>query len=188
MKPLILASKSPRRKELLEEMGLSFSIVSKDIPEHLCMEYGLQKAVEALAKEKAQAVFADHMEHIVIGADTIVALDGEVFGKPKDEQDAKRMLRLLSGRTHQVIGGVAILSKEKTMTFSCVTQVSFYPIGEEEIDRYVQSKEPMDKAGAYGIQGLGKYFVKEIHGDYFNVVGLPISRVLRFLQQFPAEK
>ena len=87
MKPLILASKSPRRKELLEEMGLSFSIVSKDIPEHLCMELGLQKAVEALAEEKAQAVFADHMEHIVIGADTIVALDGEVFGKPKDEQE-----------------------------------------------------------------------------------------------------
>ncbi len=185
MRSLILASQSPRRKELLSDMGISFSVVSKAIEEHLREDLSLEKAVEYLAREKAQAVFDEHPEHIVIGADTIVALDGRVFGKPADRKEAKCMLQALSDHTHQVIGGVAILSKETCITFSSKTNVQFYRLNEEEIDAYIQSGEPMDKAGAYGIQGLGKRFVKEIEGDYFNVVGLPIARLMRILETLP---
>ncbi len=184
MHALILASQSPRRKEIMTEMGLSFSVESKAIEEHLREDLPLAQAVEWLAREKAQAVFDEHPDAIVIGADTVVSLDGKVFGKPSDQDEAKRMLKALSDRTHQVIGGVAILSREKTVMFSCCTDVHFYPLNEEEIEAYIRSGEPMDKAGAYGIQGLGKRFVKGIEGDYFNVVGLPIARLLRVLDAF----
>ncbi len=184
MRSLILASKSPRRKELLEEMGLRFRVESKEIEEHLREDLDLRAALEQLAYEKAAAVAIEHPEAIVIGADTIVVAEGEVYGKPKDAQQAAKMLRSLSGRSHQVIGGVAVLAKGRRECFSCVTTVRFYPISEAQIQAYIESGEPMDKAGAYGIQGLGKRFVESIDGDYFNVVGLPVSRLLRVLETF----
>lgn len=183
-KKIILASKSPRRKELLSEMGITFDIYSKEIEEHLDPDVEPARAVEKLAEEKAQAVFDECLDAIVIGADTVVCVDHEILGKPKDREDARRMLEKLSGSTHQVIGGVALLSKEKRIVFSCVTTVHFYELSEEQILAYIDSNEPMDKAGAYGIQGLGKQFVEGIEGDYFNVVGLPVSRVLRALKEF----
>ena len=183
-KKIILASKSPRRKELLSEMGITFDIYSKEIEEHLDPDVDPARAVEKLAEEKAQAVFDECLDAIVIGADTVVCVDHEILGKPKDREDARRMLEKLSGSTHQVIGGVALLSKEKRIVFSCVTTVHFYELSEEQILAYIDSNEPMDKAGAYGIQGLGKQFVEGIEGDYFNVVGLPVSRVLRALKEF----
>lgn len=183
-KKIILASKSPRRKELLSEMGITFDIYSKEIEEHLDPDVEPARAVEKLAEEKAQAVFDECWDAIVIGADTVVCVDHEILGKPKDREDARRMLEKLSGSTHQVIGGVALLSKEKRIVFSCVTTVHFYELSEEQILAYIDSNEPMDKAGAYGIQGLGKQFVEGIEGDYFNVVGLPVSRVLRALKEF----
>ena len=141
----------------------------------------------ASSVEKAEAVARCHPDSIVIGADTVVALGTQVFGKPKDEMQAREMLRALSGKRHQVIGGVAVLSAQQQVTFSCVTNVRFYPISETEITDYIRSGEPMDKAGAYGIQGLGKRFVEGIEGDYFNVVGLPVSRLLRVLAGFETE-
>ena len=125
-----------------------------------------------------------HPQCIVIGADTLVAVDGLVLGKPADEADAARMLRMLSGRRHQVIGGVALLCGNEEVLFHCVSEVRFFPLREEEIAAYIRSGEPMDKAGAYGIQGLGRLFVESICGDYFNIVGLPVSRLMRALDQF----
>lgn len=184
MRKLILASQSPRRRELLAEMGLSFAVESAAIEEHLELTLPLSQAVERLALQKAKPIWERHPQQVVIGADTVVAVDGRVLGKPRDEAQACEMLELLSGRTHQVIGGVAVLAKERQMTFHCITTVHFYPLTKAEIRTYVRTPEPFDKAGAYGIQGLGKRFVRGIEGDYFNVVGLPVSRLLRVLEGF----
>ena len=184
MKDIILASQSPRRRQVLEEMGLRFSVEPSQIEEHLDETLPLGKAIEQLAKAKALPIARKHPQSIIIGADTLVAIDGRVLGKPQDEADAARMLRLLSGRAHQVVGGVAILCGNEEVLFHSVSEVRFFTISEEEIAAYIQSGEPMDKAGAYGIQGLGRQFVEGINGDYFNIVGLPIARVVRALRQF----
>lgn len=184
MKEIILASQSPRRKELLEEVGLRFRVEPAQIEEHLDESLPITQAIEQLAKEKAMPIAHRHPQCIVIGADTLVAVDGLVLGKPADEADAARMLRMLSGRRHQVIGGVALLCGNEEVLFHCVSEVRFFPLREEEIAAYIRSGEPMDKAGAYGIQGLGRLFVESICGDYFNIVGLPVSRLMRALDQF----
>lgn len=184
MKEIILASQSPRRKELLEEVGLRFRVEPAQIEEHLDESLPITQAIEQLAKEKAMPIACRHPQCIVIGADTLVAVDGLVLGKPADEADAARMLRMLSGRRHQVIGGVALLCGNEEVLFHCVSEVRFFPLREEEIAAYIRSGEPMDKAGAYGIQGLGRLFVESICGDYFNIVGLPVSRLMRALDQF----
>lgn len=184
MKEIILASQSPRRKELLEEVGLRFRVEPAQIEEHLDESLPITQAIEQLAKEKAMPIARRHPQCIVIGADTLVAVDGRVLGKPADEADAARMLRMLSGRRHQVIGGVALLCGNEEVLFHCVSEVRFFPLREEEIAAYIRSGEPMDKAGAYGIQGLGRLFVESICGDYFNIVGLPVSRLMRALDQF----
>lgn len=184
MKEIILASQSPRRKELLEEVGLRFRVEPAQIEEHLDESLPITQAIEQLAKEKAMPIALRHPQCIVIGADTLVAVDGLVLGKPADEADAARMLRMLSGRRHQVIGGVALLCGNEEVLFHCVSEVRFFPLREEEITAYIRSGEPMDKAGAYGIQGLGRLFVESICGDYFNIVGLPVSRLMRALDQF----
>ena len=154
------------------------------IEEHLDESLPITQAIEQLAKEKAMPIARRHPQCIVIGADTLVAVDGLVLGKPADEADAERMLRMLSGRRHQVIGGVALLCGNEEVLFHCVSEVRFFPLREEEIAAYIRSGEPMDKAGAYGIQGLGRLFVESICGDYFNIVGLPVSRLMRALDQF----
>lgn len=170
---LILASKSPRRKELLSIITKNFKVLSANTDESLPDGITPDKAVEYLSKIKALP-FANENDTI-IGADTVVAIDGKILGKPENDEDAFNMLTLLSGREHSVFTGVTVLSKGSEQTFSVETRVKFFDLTEDEIKNYIATGEPMDKAGAYGIQGKGSLLVEKIDGDYFNVVGLPIS-------------
>jgi septum formation protein len=180
---LILASSSPRRQELLREAGFVFEVHPAHVPEErLAGEPPLQYACR-LAREKAQAVARDFPGRYVLGADTIVVVDDEVLEKPRDAEDAARMLRLLSGREHQVITAVSLVRPEgKSDTRTSPTQVYFCEVAEEEIRRYISSGEPMDKAGAYAIQGGAAQWIQRIEGEYSNVVGLPLSLVKEMLR------
>lgn len=184
MKQLILASASPRRKELLEQVFISFNVVTSDIDEQFNPTHSPGQIVESLALQKATAVAKNHFNDIVLGADTIVTFDEQILGKPSNAIEAKEMLTLLSGKSHEVYTGVAIVTSEETLTFYEKTKVAFWHLSDQEIQQYISSGEPFDKAGAYGIQGFGAMFVKEIKGDYFSVVGLPIARTVRELQKF----
>lgn len=179
---IILASKSPRRKELLSIITTEFEVRSAEADETLPKGISPADAVCYLSKIKAEPL--NNGEDIVIGADTVVALDGLILGKPCDDDDAKRMLSMLSGREHSVFTGVTVLKGEKRSTFYCETKVRFYPLSEKDIDDYIATGECSDKAGAYGIQGFGSLLVEKIDGDYFNVVGLPVSRLYRELSKF----
>ena len=179
---IILASQSPRRQELLKLITSDFEIKVSNVDETLPDKITPKEAVMYLSKIKAEP-FADG-DDIVIGADTVVALDGKILGKPKSEENAKEMLRFLSGRTHSVFTGVTRASDKKTKTFAVETKVKFFELTNEEIDAYIKTKEPFDKAGAYGIQGYGSLLVEKIDGDYFNVVGLPVSTLARELKAF----
>ena len=170
---IILASQSPRRRELLERMGLPFRIITPDIDER--MERALPPGELVAAQAGPDAV--------VIAADTVVALDGAVLGKPADESDAARMLSALSGRTHQVFTGLTVACGADVRTVSEETAVTFRPLTAEEIAAYVRTGEPMDKAGAYGIQGYGALLVEGIRGDYYNVMGLPVCRLGGLLRE-----
>ncbi len=183
MKDIILASASPRRRELLQLAGVDFTIDVADADETL--EEGIlpDEAVEMLAEIKAKAVFENHPECIVIGADTVVAIDDKILGKPKDYDEASKMLNLLSGRKHFVFTGVCLMSKEKNTVFCQKTAVEFYQLSQSEIDDYIASKDCFDKAGGYGIQTNGCVLVKGIEGDYFNVVGLPVAETVRALKE-----
>lgn len=176
-KRLVLASGSPRRKELLASLGLSFEIQVSDVDETI--EHGADpvQIVQELAYRKAQAVANGLQNAFVLGADTIVVLDRVILGKPTDAEDAKRMLNMLSGRSHHVYTGIAVVEAGGGRVIRDVqgTEVVMKKLTSEQIDAYIATGEPMDKAGAYGIQGLAAQFITEIHGDYFNVVGLPIS-------------
>lgn len=187
MKNIILASASPRRRELLEMAGLPFTVCPSQGEEEITVSDPAE-VVEELAEQKAREVFLKTGgESLVIGADTVVAAKGQILGKPKDREAARQMLRSIQGGSHEVYTGVTILDreegKERQKTFHVMTEVVFYPMSEEEIQRYVDTKEPMDKAGAYGIQGKAGIFVKEIHGDYNNVVGLPLARLYQELKE-----
>ncbi len=192
MQTLILASSSPRRKELLQNLNLTFEIFSSDVDESFNPSLSPSEVVMELAQRKAQAVFQEHPDAFVIGSDTIVAIQGQILGKPENEADAVRMLNMLSGNQHDVYTGVSILSSHGTKRFYEKTEVLFWELTDDEIISYVQSGEPLDKAGAYGIQELGSMLVKKINGDYFAVVGLPVSRTIRELKklgyQLPYEK
>ncbi len=174
---IILASKSPRRKELLSMCGFEFEIKPAEADETLPENISPKEAVEYLSQIKAEAI--NDNENIIIGADTVVALGNEIMGKPKDEEDAFLMLSKLSGKIHSVYTGVTIIKKDERITFSSETKVEFYPLTEQEIRDYISTKEPMDKAGAYGIQGLGGLLIKSVEGDYNNVVGLPVAELSR---------
>lgn len=182
MTDIILASASPRRSELMTLAGFRFDVICADIDEIVPEKALPQEVVMSLALQKAQAVAKDHRKSAVVGSDTVVALDGKIFGKPRSEKEAAEMLRSLSGRIHKVFTGVAIVCGEKVTSFFEETEVEFYPLTDQEILDYVATGEPMDKAGAYGIQGRGAVLVKRINGDYFNVMGLPISKVYRELK------
>lgn len=184
MQPLILASASPRRKELLNMLQLSFQIASSDVDETYDAALSPEKIVQELALRKAKSVAKQHENATVIGADTIVVYENNILGKPKNAQEAVDMLTKLSGNTHAVYTGVAIVQASKTSLFYEKTDVTFWKLTEEEIDTYVQTGEPFDKAGAYGIQQLGATLVKKIHGDYYTVVGLPIAKTIRELKKF----
>ncbi len=176
---IILASQSPRRRELLERMGVGdFRIVTPDIDEQMDRDLPPGELVGRISLEKALAVQAQEGKGpIIIAADTVVALDGAVLGKPADELDAFKMLSTLSGCRHQVYTGLTVLRGEEQYTVSEETTVTFRELSAEEIDRYVATGEPMDKAGAYGIQGYGALLVEGIQGDYYNVMGLPVCRL-----------
>lgn len=179
---IILASKSPRRKELLSFITTDFTVKSADVDETLPQGITPDKAVEYLSKIKAEPL--KNESDIVIGADTVVALDGKILGKPRDEADAFATLRMLSGREHSVFTGVSVIKGEKIETFSVQTKVKMFELTDKEIEEYIETAEPFDKAGSYGIQGKGSLLVEKIDGDYFNVVGLPISRLNRVLKLF----
>jgi septum formation protein len=183
--PLILASASPRRRELLAQAGFSFEVVPADVPEVRKLGEDPIRFVTRLAREKAEAVAASRSitpDTIVLGADTIVVVDEEVLGKPQDAADAARMLRLLSGQTHQVITGVCLAKGRERQRAAEVTFVRFATLSDEEIDAYVATGEPLDKAGAYAIQGRAGRWVPRIHGCYFNVVGLPLALVSSMIE------
>ncbi len=182
MRPVVLASGSPRRRELLGQMGVTdFAVVPAQGEE--IAPTGLEPAalVEYLALQKAREVFALRPDATVIGADTVVALDGHVLGKPADEEDARQMLAALSGRVHRVYTGLAVLSGMQTLSHAECTEVAFRTLTQAEIDAYVATGEPMDKAGAYGIQGRACVFIRGIRGDYYNVVGLPVCALHEML-------
>lgn len=183
MKKIILASSSPRRKELLTTAGIKFEIHVKEVDETVPEGTPPEEAAKMTAARKAAAVSEDFSDCVVIGADTIVVADGKILGKPKDEDNAKSMLRMLSGVEHKVITGVCIIRNGNSETFAKISKVKFYDLTDEEILAYVATGEPMDKAGAYGIQGLGCRLVESIEGDYFNIVGLPVAEVCRKLNK-----
>lgn len=183
---IVLASNSPRRKELLGGLGLPFEVrtkqgIDESYPEGL---NGEQIALH-ISKKKAEAYKCDMADdELIITADTIVYVDGEVLGKPKDKDDARRMFKLMSGKEHQVITGVCVVTKEKTVQFASVTDVTFTQLDDEEIDYYINNYKPYDKAGAYGIQEwIGYVGITGIRGSYFNVVGLPVQRLYTALKQ-----
>ncbi len=181
---LILASASPRRKELINFISNDVVIIPSDADETLPEDIIPSKASEYLSTIKAESVYNSNPDDIVIGCDTIVLVNDEILGKPKDREDAFRMLKLLSGNVHQVITGVTIISKDKKDVFSESTDVEFYPLSDEEIYRYIDTGDPFDKAGAYGIQTEGCLLVKGVKGDFFNVVGLPVAELKRHLDSF----
>ena len=181
---VILASQSPRRRQLLGQMGFSFTVRPARGEELPHPELTPAQLVEELARQKALEVSAEaEADDVVVAADTVVAIDGKVLGKPHDKVHAAQMLSALSGREHTVYTGVAVKRGETLLVEHEATQVRFRPLTEREIDLYIQTGEPMDKAGSYGIQGYGALLVEGIRGDYFNVVGLPICRLGRMLAQ-----
>ncbi len=183
---LILASASPRRKELLEKFGVPFLIRAADIDETMDPNKAPYDEVGRVSKCKALATPREEGDTL-IAADTIVVCEGKVLGKPHDKEEAKAMLRLLSGRDHQVMTGCTVLRGERSETFTEVTDIHFRPLSEKEIDRYVASGEPMDKAGAYGIQGGAALFCERMVGDYYNVMGLPVCRLGQVLRKIAPE-
>lgn len=183
MRPIVLASGSPRRRELLGQMGIAdFEVLPARGEESAPKGLAPDKLVEQLALQKAREVFALRPECTVIGADTVVVLDGKVLGKPHDEGEAIQMLTALSGRSHEVYTGMAVLSGGQVLTDAECTRVEFRALTAAEIEAYVATGEPMDKAGAYGIQGKACVFIKGIQGDYYNVVGLPVCALHGLLE------
>lgn len=183
---LILASASPRRKALLSLFGIPFTVRAADIDETMNPEKPPFDEVARVSRLKALAVSRGE-EEVVIAADTIVVCQGKVLGKPHSEKEAAAMLRLLSGRDHQVMTGCTILYGDSVETFTEVTSLHFRPLSEKEILKYVQSGEPMDKAGAYGIQGGAALFCEKLEGDYYNVMGLPVCRLYETLYRTAPE-
>jgi septum formation protein len=183
---ILLASQSPRRHELLHLIGLSHEVKPAHLDETLRRGESPPAYAERLAREKAGAVALMETDALVIGADTIVVLDGEVLGKPADAADAARMLRLLSGRTHTVVTAVAVARKRRVLSAVESVEVTFRRLDEAQIAAYIATGEPMDKAGAYGIQGYGAVIVERIHGDYFAVMGLALGRLIELLPQLGA--
>jgi len=191
---LILASASPRRRELLQAAGIPFTVQATDIPEVPAEGEAPRAFAERLAREKAQAIAHQHPQDAVMGADTVVVVNGLILGKPEDAADARRMLRMLSGKTHEVITAVCLIPPTQPATGhrqpatdpdvrSESTQVTFAALTDADIEFYVSTGEPMDKAGAYGIQGVASRWIPRIAGDYSNVVGLPVALVCRMLNE-----
>lgn len=181
---MILASASPRRKEILENFGFSFETIVKNIDETSDKAKAEEKILE-IAEKKARAAAIDFPDENVAGADTVVVVDGKILGKPKNEEEAFSMLKSLSGRSHEVITAFSFININKNISYSDyeITKVYFKNLTDDEINWYINTKEPMDKAGAYGIQGKGAFFVEKIEGDFFSVMGFPLGKFVRFLNK-----
>ena len=186
MRRIILASSSPRRKELLEKLGLKFEVYPTELKEQYKRSANPRELVQSLSREKALAAANSYPDSFIIAADTIGWLDGEILGKPADSREAHEMLKRMSGRSHLVITGYTIIdtASGKQVSDSVETKVWFRKLTEVEIDAYVKTGEPLDKAGAYAIQGLGAIFVEKLEGDYFNVIGLPLCALAVALARF----
>ena len=181
---MILASASPRRKEILENFGFSFKTIVKNIDETSDKTRAEEKILE-IAEKKAKAAAIDFPDENIVGADTVVVVDGKILGKPKDEKEAFSMLKSLSERSHEVITAFSFININKNISYSDyeITKVYFKNLTDDEINWYINTKEPMDKAGAYGIQGKGAFFVEKIEGDFFSVMGFPLGKFVRFLNK-----
>lgn len=179
---IILASESPRRKELLKLMGLTYTVEPSDIAETPPEHATVAETVQALALQKAKTIFQKHPDACVIGADTVVDLDGVILGKPHTPEHAREYLSRMQGRWHVVYTGVAVLTPDSSDVRCCTTNVKFAPMSQAEIDWYVSTGEPLDKAGAYGVQGPGGVFVERVDGNYFNVIGLPLPLLYAMLK------
>ena len=186
MKKIILASGSPRRKELLEKIGLKFDVEPADFIEDMPAGLSTHEIAKKLSLGKARKVSLHHLDAIIIGADTFGVLDGKILGKPHHAAQAKKMLGMLSGKSHLVITGITVMDSAtgKTETSTVETIVHFRKLTGEEIDAYIATGEPLDKAGAYAIQGLGALLIDRIEGDYYNVIGLPLSTLAEILKDF----
>ncbi len=183
MKKIVLATKSPRRIELLTNLGFEFEICPSSLDESTVFGNSAEELVVNLASAKAKDIYEKNEDCVVIGADTVVVHNGVVMGKPKDEKDACDMLGKLSGATHDVCTGVSVVSAEKTYSFLSKTAVTFKHLTEQEIINYVKTGEPMDKAGAYGIQAVGAFLVEKISGDYYTVMGMPLCELVKVLER-----
>lgn len=181
---VILASSSPRRRELIKLICSDFRVIPPECDEKLPADISTYDAAEYLSDLKCRYIADIYDNSVVIGCDTVVICDGAIFGKPANDEDAKRMLRALSGKEHSVISGVTIGYNKRYLSFSVDTKVTFRQLSETDIDAYVRSGEPLDKAGAYGIQGAGSLLVEKINGDFYNVVGLPVSELAVKLEGF----
>lgn len=181
-KRIILASSSPRRKALMTLLDVDFQILSPDVDEILDYSLSYEEAITSLAFKKAHHIFSQNQDAIVLGFDTLVYVDDEILGKPTSEEDVRKMLKLLSGKPHRVITGCAIVSSEKIIRFYKDAVVSFKTLSDDEIDDYIQTKEPFGKAGAYAIQGYGARYIHKIEGDYYAVMGLPVHDVYEKLK------
>ena len=180
---IILASQSPRRKELLKFITEDFRVEVSNADESINASLSPEDTVIYLSGIKGEAVFRNNPDDCVISADTIVVLDGKILGKPRNEEEAFDMLYALSGKSHEVFTGVSIFTKNKKISFAERTEVKFCALTKEEINSYIASGEPFDKAGGYGIQGRGSVMIEGINGDYYNVMGLPVSRLARILRE-----
>lgn len=186
MKKIILASASPRRKELLENIGLKFEVEPSNHPEDISYRLKPHELARSISHKKALAIAGKYKNAIIIAADTFVVFRGKIMGKPKTEAEARKMLATLSGKSHSVITGFTVIDtdEKKTLSRSVETKVHVKKLTPEEIDAYVKTEEPLDKAGAYAIQGLGSAIVEKIEGDYFNVIGLPLCALTDSLKEF----
>ena len=184
---IVLASKSPRRQELLKGIGVDFSILTKEVDESFPSKLPLIDVAPFLSLKKAKAFEDSELpeNYMVITADTVVIVENEILGKPKDRDDAVRMMNLLSGKVHKVVTGVTVHTKEKTKTFSVISKVTFETLDNQEIDYYIDNFKPYDKAGAYGVQEwIGYIGVSNVEGSYYNVMGLPTQRLYKVLKEF----
>lgn len=183
---IILASASPRRKEILTQAGIEFEVIPSNFDEDSLEFTNIDNYSKALSYHKAIDVHKNHPNDTIIASDTIVVVNNEILGKPKDENDAYRMLSLLSGKKHSVITSVCIIHQNKIDTFLSKSYVTFYKMSDKDIKEYIATKEPIDKAGAYAIQGKAAKYIRSINGDYYTIVGLPIGKVIRSLKKLKA--
>lgn len=187
VKQIILASVSPRRKELLKEIGLKFKVVKSDFKEYIDPKLKPHQLAKKLSLEKAKTVYKNYKNSIIIAADTFVVCEGIILGKPKNKEDAKKMLEFLSGKSHLIITGFTIIHGNNVITKSQETKVYMKEISNEEINAYIRTKEPFDKAGAYAIQGRAKKFIEKIEGDLSSAIGLPIHSLMAELKKLGAK-